>query len=125
MFILFYGWRVEDKLANALARGLAARKKMVVDEGGSMSAEEAARQLGISKRAILRRYQKGQLIAWREERLKAVRFPVWQFKEHQVLNGIRETLAVLNAGDRLDDLAACCSSSPLMGFWVESVPWIT
>ena len=59
--------------------------------------------MGISKQAILKRYQKGQIIAWREERQNAVRFPVWQFSDRKVLSGIEETLRVLNAGNRLDD----------------------
>jgi hypothetical protein len=93
----------DNRLANAIARGIPARRKLVADEGGSISAEEAAEEIGISKQAILKRYQKGQIIAWREERQKAVRFPVWQFREHKVLGGIGESLKVLNAGNRLDD----------------------
>jgi hypothetical protein len=93
----------DNRQAAAIARGIPARRKLVEDEGGSLSAEEAAGEIGISKQAILKRYQKGQLIAWREERQSAVRFPVWQFKHHAVLDGIVQTLEVLNAGNRLDD----------------------
>jgi hypothetical protein len=92
-----------NRLAAAIARGIPARRKLTQDEGGSISAEQAAHVLGISKQAILKRYQKGQLLAWREERQNAVRFPVWQFRDRQVLEGIEETLHVLNAGNRLDD----------------------
>ena len=93
----------DNRLAGAIARGLPARRKLVEEEGGSLSAEQAAQALGISKQAILKRYQKGRLLAWREERQKAVRFPVWQFGDRKVLDGIEETLRVLNAGNRLDD----------------------
>jgi hypothetical protein len=93
----------DNRLASAIARGIPSRRKLTTDEGGSLSAEEAAHEIGISKQAILKRYQKGQLIAWREERQKAVRFPVWQFHDHKVLDGIEDTLKVLNVGDRLDD----------------------
>jgi hypothetical protein len=93
----------DNRLANAIARGITARQKLMEAEGGSLSAEDAARALGISKPAILKRYQKGQLIAWREERQNAVRFPVWQFKDHKVLEGLEETLEILKAGSRLDD----------------------
>lgn len=92
-----------NRLASAIARGIPARRKLTEDEGGSISAEQAAQVLGISKQAILKRYQKGQLLAWREERQNAVRFPVWQFNDRKVLEGIEETLQVLNAGSRLDD----------------------
>jgi hypothetical protein len=93
----------DNRLGNAIARGITARQKLIAAEGGSLSAEEAAQELGISKAAILKRYQKGQLIAWREERQNAVRFPLWQFQDHKVLDGIEETLKLLNAGSRLDD----------------------
>jgi len=93
----------DNRLASAIARGIPARRKLTTDEGGSFSAEEAAHEIGISKQAILKRYLKGQLIAWREERQSAVRFPVWQFRDHKVLDGIEETLQVLNTGNRLDD----------------------
>jgi hypothetical protein len=93
----------DNRHAAAIARGIPARRKLVEDEGGSLSAEEAAREIGISKQAILKRYQKGQLIAWREGRQNAVRCPVWQFRDHAVLDGIEQTLEVLNAGNRLDD----------------------
>jgi len=93
----------DNRLANALARAIPAHRKLVADEGGSISAEEAAEEIGISKQAILKRYQKGRIIAWREERQKAVRFPVWQFREHKVLGGIEDSLKVLNAGNRLDN----------------------
>ena len=93
----------DNRLAAAIARGIPARRKLAEDEGGSFSADQAAQEIRISKQAILKRYQKGQLVAWREEKQSAVRFPVWQFRDHAVLNGIEETLHVLNAGNRLDD----------------------
>ena len=93
----------DNRLANSLARGMSARRKLMEDEGGSMSAEAAAQELGLSKPAILKRYQKGRILAWREERQNAVRFPVWQFQDHKLLPGIEETLNVLDAGSRLDD----------------------
>jgi hypothetical protein len=93
----------DNRLANALARGITVRQKLMEAEGGSLSAEEAAREIGISKTAILKRYQKGQIVAWRQERQNAARFPVWQFKEHKVLDGLEEVLKVLNAASRLDD----------------------
>ena len=95
--------RADNRQAVAIARGIPARRKLAEDEGGSLSADEAAKEIGISKQAILKRYQKGQIIAWREERQSAVRFPVWQFRDHKVLDGIEETLQALNTGNRLDD----------------------
>ena len=42
----------------------------------------------------------------REERLKAARFPRWQFDDRgKVLNGLGEVLTILNANPRLDSWA--------------------
>ncbi|SRR6266404_709500 len=106
----------DNRLANAVARGITVRQKLMEAQGGSLSAEEAARELSISKTAILKRYQKGQIIAWREERQNAARFPVWQFKDHKVVDGLEEILRVLNAGSRLDDFGRMLFFLSTMGF---------
>ncbi len=93
----------ENRLANAIARGLSARQQLVAEEGGSLSADDAAKEIGLSKTAVLNRYHHGSIIGWREERQNAVRFPVWQFNEQKVVPGIEETLKILNQGDRIDD----------------------
>jgi hypothetical protein len=93
----------EDKLARAVVRGLEARQQLAEAEGGSLSSEEVARLLRISKTAVLKRLDAGRLLAWREERLQAARFPYWQFDEHgQVRAGLEEVLAILNQDERLD-----------------------
>lgn len=96
----------EGKLALAMARGIEARQKLAEAEGGSLSSEEVARMLNISKTAVLKRLEAGKLLAWREERLKAARFPRWQFDDRgTLLNGMSETLACLNDNPHLDDWA--------------------
>ncbi|MGA2864438.1 MAG: hypothetical protein ABSF95_08110 [Verrucomicrobiota bacterium] len=93
----------QDKLALALARGLEARQQLAEAEGGSFSSEEAAQWLGISKTAVLKRLEAGRLLAWREERLQAARFPRWQFDQHgKVLAGLAEALEGLKQDERLD-----------------------
>src|SRR5207249_9660010 len=61
------------------------------------------RLLGISKTAVLKRLEAGRLVAWREERLQAARFPRWQIDTHgQVLAGLEQVLEILNRDFRLD-----------------------
>ncbi|PYJ82057.1 MAG: hypothetical protein DME22_19620 [Verrucomicrobia bacterium] len=92
-----------NKLALAVVRGLEARQHLAEAEGGSLSSEEVARLLQISKTAVLKRLETGRLLAWREERLHAARFPRWQFDEHgRVLAGLEEVLEILNRDERLD-----------------------
>lgn len=95
--------KADNRLANAIARGISVRQKLIEAESGSLSAPEAARELGISKPAILKRHHAGQLIAWREEKQNAARFPSWQFHDHKVLDGLEKVLKVLTASSRLDD----------------------
>ena len=93
----------EDKLARAAVRGLEARQQLAEAEGGSLSSENAARLLRISKTAVLKRLEAGRLLAWREERLQAARFPRWQFDRHgHVLAGFEDVLQILNQDERLD-----------------------
>src|SRR5580658_7560392 len=93
----------EDKLARAVARGLEARQELAEAEGGSLSSKDTARLLRLSKTAVLKRLEAGRLLAWREERLQAARFPCWQFDHHgQVLAGLEDVLAILNEDQRLD-----------------------
>jgi hypothetical protein len=93
----------QDKLALAYVRGLEARQQLAEAEGGSLSSDDTARLLRISKTAVLKRLDAGRLLAWREERLQAARFPLWQFDEHgHVLAGLEEILDILNQDDRLD-----------------------
>jgi len=47
------------------------------EEGDHISADQAARRLGISKTSILEKFKKRQLLGWRETKQRAVRFPVW------------------------------------------------
>jgi len=89
--------------AMAIMRGLLAREELKQAEGGSYSAEETRLLLGISKAAVLKRYQKGQLVGWREASQAAVRFPAWQFLGGNVLPGLPEVLAVFAKEDWLDD----------------------
>ena len=92
-----------ERLALAMARGLEARQQLAEAEGGSLSSNEVASLLGISKTAVLRRLEAGRLVAWREGRLQAARFPRWQFDRHgRVLSGLERVLTILYRNQRLD-----------------------
>ena len=93
----------QDKFELAVSRGFEARQKLAEAEGGSLSSEEVTRLLRISKTAVLKRLESGRLLAWREERLRAARFPRWQFDAHgQVLAGLEEVLGCLDQAPGLD-----------------------
>ena len=92
-----------DKLAKAVMRGVSVRQQMAAADGGSVSAEETARQLGVTKQSVINQYHAGKVLAWRTEKQGAIRFPVWQFDGERRLPGLEAVLEVLNAGDVLDD----------------------
>ncbi len=96
------GPKPERAMDRAAARGLVVREEAKQEEGGNISADEAARILGISKTSILERYKKGRVLGWREARQNAVRFPTWQFSPDGVLKGLAEVLAILQS-PHMDD----------------------
>lgn len=88
---------MDPRLAAALERGEVVRQQLAADEGGSVSSAQAARLLGISKAAALRRWRAHRLVGWKQ--VKAVRFPVWQFAKDKVLEGIEAILQILDSDD--------------------------
>jgi hypothetical protein len=123
-FTIGAGESREDKLARAHVRELGARQQLAEAEGGSLSSEDVARMLRISKTAVLKRLGTGRLLAWREERLQAARFPRWQFDEHgQVLAGLEDVLEVLNQDERLDAWERFSFSCRRRAAWVTGGPW--
>jgi hypothetical protein len=111
--IAFTGSRKEHRLANALARGVSVRERMAAEEGGSMSADEAARYLGMTKQSVLNLYHAGKVLGWRTEKQGSIRFPIWQFVEHRRLRGLEKVLARLNENAVLDDWGK-------VGFFLQS-----
>jgi hypothetical protein len=93
----------DARWTQAIKRGTSVRQKLIEAEGGSFSVDEAARELGVSKSALLMRFANGKLIAWCGEGQNAVRLPVWQFSNGQVVPGLEDVLAVLDDGNWLDD----------------------
>ena len=93
----------EEKLAQAIARGVPVRQQLALEEGGSVSAEEAARILDISKQSVLGQYHGGKLLGFRTEKQNAIRFPVWQFAQGERLPGLGDVLKRLNEAQILDD----------------------
>lgn len=85
---------VEDPLADARLRGLEARVRLLEDEGGTFSADEAAGALGISREAVNQRRRSGKLLALSTGR-RGYRYPVWQFGEEGTLPGFESTLKEL------------------------------
>ena len=88
--------KMSEKEAKAivLARGAIARKQLESANGGSISAEEVADLLGLSRREVNHLRKSKSLVAWRNTHGKW-HYPVWQFDQGRIRPGIRECLRSL------------------------------
>lgn len=86
---------LKDPLALARLRGLARREQLLAAEGGVVSVEDVARQLGITRQAVEKRRRAGTLIGLATGR-RGYAYPAWQFDPHTgVLVGLRDVLKAL------------------------------
>lgn len=85
--------REQDPLGPARVRGLRASVDLLQAEGGTLSAEEVAVGLGITRQAVDRR-RRGHRVLGLDTGRRGYAYPVWQFGSHGVLTGLPEVLAV-------------------------------
>ncbi|MBY5892257.1 helix-turn-helix domain-containing protein [Rhizobium leguminosarum] len=79
-----------DPLVPALARNVEHRQNLVERAGGTVSAEDAGRMLGISRQAVDKRRRAGTLLAVREG--SNWRYPLCQFDQGEVIAGISDVV---------------------------------
>lgn len=89
---------MDPRTEAAIVRGEIVREKLATVEGGSISIAQTARQLGVSKTTVLRRWRHHRLIAWKLGR--SVRVPTWQFVGRSTLKGIEEVLQIFKSNDQ-------------------------
>lgn len=85
-------------LAQARLRGIEARQQLLESEGGTISAEEAGRALGVQRQAVDKRRQAGTLLGLSTGG-HGYRYPSWQFTRDGVLGGLEPTLRALARHD--------------------------
>lgn len=79
-----------DPLAPMLARNLEHRQTLLRIAEGTLSADEAARTLGITRQAVDKRRRANTLLAVREG--SDWRYPACQFDQGEVLSGIADVV---------------------------------
>jgi hypothetical protein len=77
-----------------LARGAVARKKLEMAGGGSISAEQVADILNLTRQGVDYLRKTKSLVAWRNTSGKW-HYPLWQFDRGRIRPGIRECLRAL------------------------------
>src|SRR5438477_382638 len=90
--------RQAEPLAPAFIRGMEAKWRLIEDSGGSLSADEVGKIIGISRQAVEKRRQARKLLAVSTGR-HGYRYPVWQFDESGTLPGLEDVLSVLAPHD--------------------------
>lgn len=88
----------DDPLARARLRGLEFRGEILRREGGTLSADQVATHLGLSRQAVDKRRRAGKLIGLSLGR-RGYAYPVWQLGQEGILPGLEEVLTSLNVHD--------------------------
>lgn len=83
-----------DPLVEARLRGLAARANVLSAEGGTLGVSDVAALLGLTRQGVDRRRRAGKLLALNTGRHGYV-YPVWQFTDEGVLDGLEGALQAL------------------------------
>jgi hypothetical protein len=86
--------RAVDPLAPARIRGLRARDWLLREEGGIVSAAQAAQALGVTRQAVDKRRKRGTLIGLDLGR-RGYAYPVWQIGPEGALPGLDAVLREL------------------------------
>ena len=101
----------EPPLRAAWVRGLESRQRLILAEGGTFSAEQVARHLGLTRQAVDKRRRAGRLIALNTGR-RGYAYPAWQFESEQVLAGVEAVLTDLIVRDGWIQTAFFLSGDP-------------
>jgi hypothetical protein len=90
--------RRRDPLFPGRLRGLLNRERLLAAEGEPLTAEQAARALGMTRQGVDKRRQAGRLLAVRMGG-RAYLYPSWQLTPEGVLPGLESALALLREHD--------------------------
>jgi hypothetical protein len=102
---------VVEPLAPAFIRGIQAQRRLLEEHGGTLTGEQVADILGITRQAVEKRRRAGKLLALTLGR-HGYRYPVWQFTGSGVLPGFEDVLLVLSPHDEWMQMAFFVSGNP-------------
>jgi hypothetical protein len=84
----------DDPFAAARLRGVRERERLLTEEGGTWSADQAAKQLHLTRQTVNLRRKQGALLALDAGR-HGFRYPAWQFARTGTIKGLEEVLTAL------------------------------
>jgi hypothetical protein len=88
----------DDPLAMARLRGLKTKQELLEANHGCIKVEEVAKILNISRQAVDKRRRANKLIGISRGKHSYV-YPIWQFKEQSVIQGLESVLKHLQDYD--------------------------
>jgi hypothetical protein len=83
-----------DPLSLARLKGMKVKQDLLYGDGQPLRSEEVAQLLGISRQAVDKRRSKGQLLAVALGK-RGYFYPLWQFRDGEVLKGLDRVLTAL------------------------------
>jgi biotin operon repressor len=87
-----------DPLAATRLRGVQKQQALLEASGGTLSAEQTAEILGLSRQAVDKRRRQGRLIGLTQGR-RGYAYPAWQFENGRTLPHLEKVLDVLRGHD--------------------------
>ena len=103
--------RTVEPLAPAFIRGVEARRRLLDENGGTLTAQEVGDMLGITRQAVEKRRTARKLVALNTGR-HGYRYPAWQFTSSGSLRGLEEVLRVLAPHDEWMQVTFFVSRNP-------------
>lgn len=104
----------DRRLERARLRGLADRRALLEAEGGTLSAEEVAEHLQLTRQGVDYRRRTGHLIGLRLGR-RGYAYPAWQLAPEGTLAGLEDALSALQDHDPWTQMIFFLSSNT----WLE------
>lgn len=99
----------------ALRRGILLRNRILTEDGGTVSAEEAAALMGLGSRQAIYHQTRRRLLLSVPVGHRGIRFPVWQFQNGRAVPGLDQVLKALPDQDPWSQLLFFVSKSILLG----------
>jgi hypothetical protein len=100
-----------EPLAPAFFRGVEASRRLLDEHGGTLTSDEVAGTLGITRQAVEKRRRAGSLLALTTGR-HGYRYPVWQFDKSGVVPGLGDVLQALASHDEWMQAAFFLGKNP-------------
>jgi hypothetical protein len=101
----------QDPLDASRLRGMSAREGILRAEGGTLTAQQAAAHLRLTRQAVDKRRRAGRLLALAAGRRGYV-YPAWQFGPDGMLRGFEDALGELSVTDPWARAAFFLSGDP-------------